>query len=192
MISTLGAFLNEKLPRNAVDANRTQTGAGKPSKDIKILNDAPHKQWGTLEVQLSGSPLVLRITDSALGAWCKRTGRPKANLQAAMKKTLGAKMLNVVIGAGSHLAGAKENTWVIDATGTVLEASLEYTIAHGKFEPPIPSLTLGEKPVNDINFDNIASNSEVNSLHVKMIRNQRGWRRAMAVNAVQHNPLPCR
>ena len=118
--------------------NRTQVGAGKPSKDIKVLNDQPHKQWGTLEVQLSGSPLVLRITDSALSAWCKRTGRPKNNLQAAMKKRLGAKMLNVVIGSGSHLAGAKENSWVIDATGSILEEALEYTIAHGKFEPPVP------------------------------------------------------
>ena len=108
LVSTLGAFLNEKLPRNTVILNRTQVGAGKPSKDIKVLNDQPHKQWGTLEVQLSGSPLVLRITDSALSAWCKRTGRPKNNLQAAMKKRLGARMLNVVIGSGSHLAGAKE------------------------------------------------------------------------------------
>ena len=39
--------------------------------------------------------------------------------------------------------------------------------------------------MNDINFENIADNSEVNSLHEEMIHNQRGWRRAMAVNAVQ-------
>jgi Domain of unknown function (DUF927) len=137
--STLGAFLNEKLPRNTVILNRTQVGAGKPSKDIKIINlKPPNFNWGTLEVQLSGNPLILRITDSALTSWCKRTGRPKSNLQAAMKKRLNAKMLNVVIGAGTDMAGAKENSWVIEATGTMLEETLEYIIAHGKFEPNIP------------------------------------------------------
>jgi hypothetical protein len=139
LVSTLGAFLNEKLPRNTVILNKTQMGAGKPSKDIKIINfKPPNFSWGTLEVQLSGSPLILRITDSALTSWCKRTGRPKSNLQAAMKKRLSAKMLNVVIGAGTEMAGAKENSWVIEATGTVLEETLEYIIAHGKFEPNVP------------------------------------------------------
>ena len=139
LLSTIGSFLNEKLPRNMVILNRTQVGPGKPSKDIKLINlKPPNFNWGTLEVQLSGDPLILRITDSALTSWCKRTGRPKSNLQAAMKKRLSAKMLNVVIGAGTDMAGAKENSWVIEATGTILEASLENIIAHGKFEPPIP------------------------------------------------------
>jgi hypothetical protein len=138
LVSTLGAFLNEKLPRNTIVLSRTQIGPGKPSNDIKIINDAMNKQWGALEVQLSGSPLLLRITDSSLSAWCKRTGRPKSNLCAAMKKRLNAKMLNVVIGAGTKMAGAKENSWVIEATGTVLEDTLEYIIAHGKFEPNSP------------------------------------------------------
>ena len=138
LVSTLGAFLNEKLPRNMVILNRTLP-AGRPSKDqVKILNDAPNKQWSTLEVQLSGAPLQLRISDNALTQWCKRTSRPKPNLVGAMKKKLGAKMLNVVIGSGSHLAGAKENSWMIEATGSILEEALEYTIAHGRFEPPPP------------------------------------------------------
>jgi hypothetical protein len=78
---------------------------------------------------------MLRISDSALGEWCEKTKRPKNVLIDQMKRKLGAKLSTGMIGSGSRLAGARENVWVIQATGTIIEEDLEYGI-HNKFLPP--------------------------------------------------------
>jgi hypothetical protein len=64
-----------------------------------------------------------------------RTKRPKNMLVDSLKRLVGAKLPTGMIGSGSRLAGARENVWVIQATGTILEEYLEYGI-HNKFLPP--------------------------------------------------------
>jgi hypothetical protein len=133
---TIGTFLNEKQPRNMVKLDKTWTNPTRPPKGYaNILNDGPDTKWGKLEVQVSGEPLTLRISDTALSEWCEKTKRPKNNLISQMKSKLGAKMTTGMIGSGSRLAGAKENVWVIQATGTIIEEDLEYGI-YNKFLPP--------------------------------------------------------
>jgi Domain of unknown function (DUF927) len=134
LLSTIGAFLNDKQPKNMVKLDRTWTGKSRPPKDYaKILNE--QNNWGALQVQVSGEPLTLRISDGALSEWCDKTKHPKNILVGQMKAKLGAKMSNGMIGSGSRLGGAKENIWVIQATGTIIEDYLEYGI-HNKFLPP--------------------------------------------------------
>ena len=131
---TIGTFLNEKQPRNMIKLDRTWTNATRPPKGYaNILNE--QNNWGKLEVQVSGEPLMLRISDVALSEWCLKTKRPKNILVSQMKQKLGAKMSTGMIGSGSRLAGARENVWVISAKGTIIEEDLEYGI-HNKFLPP--------------------------------------------------------
>jgi Domain of unknown function (DUF927) len=132
--ATIGAFLNEKQPRNMIKLDKTWTQPMRPPKDYaKILNE--QNNWGTLEVQVSGDPLTLRISDRALSEWCAKAKRPKHVLVQQMKNKLGAKMSSGMIGSGTRLAGAREMVWVIKATGTIIEEDLEYGI-HNKFLPP--------------------------------------------------------
>jgi len=133
---TIGAFLNEKQPRNMIKLDKTWTNATRPPRGYAtILNEKNDNAWGKLEVQVSGEPLMLRISDTALSEWCEKTKRPKNNLIAQMKSKLGAKLTTGMIGSGSRLAGARENVWAIQATGTIIEEDLEYGI-HNKFLPP--------------------------------------------------------
>ena len=133
---TIGAFLNEKQPRNMIKLDKTWTNPTRPPKGYaNILNEKNDNAWGKLEVQVSGDPLTLRISDVALSEWCLKTKHPKNNLISQMKNKLGAKLSTGMIGSGSRLAGARENVWVIQATGTIIEEDLEYGIHH-KFLPP--------------------------------------------------------
>jgi hypothetical protein len=135
-LNTLGMFLNDKFPRNLILLDKTWTLPTRPLKGYaKILNTKPDGMWGTLEVQVSGDPLVLRISDKALTEWCKSKGRPKQGLVQQLKDKLSAKMKFGVIGSGSARGGAAENTWFIDAKGTIIEQTLEYAI-NNQFLPP--------------------------------------------------------
>ena len=129
LLNALGAFLNEKGPRNTVVLDKTWTARTRPPKDYaKVLNDRPDTGWGPVEVQISGDPLVLKISDTALGQWCGRTKVPKAALIEQLKRKLNARISSSIIGSGSHRAGATQNVWVINATGTLLEDKLEHAI----------------------------------------------------------------
>ena len=134
LLATIGQFLNDKQPKNMVKLDKTWTGKFRPPKGYAtILNE--QNQWGKLEVQVSGEPLMLRISDGALGEWCEKTKHPKNMLVAQMKTKLSAKLSTGMIGSGSRLGGARENVWNIQATGTILEEYLEYGV-HNKFLPP--------------------------------------------------------
>jgi hypothetical protein len=137
LMNTIGAFLNEKHPRNLIKLDKTWTAAARPPKGYaNILNDKPDNSWGKLEVQISGDPLMLKISDMALGEWCTKGKRPKNVLVDQMKRVMGAKLSTGMLGSGSRLGGAKENVWVINAApGTEIEKYLEYAIHH-KFLPP--------------------------------------------------------
>jgi hypothetical protein len=136
LLATVGAFLNEKQPRNMVKLDKTWTGTGRPPKGYaNILNDKIDNAWGKLEVQVSGEPTTLRISDAALSEWCSKTKHQKNMLVDSLKRVVNARMSTGMIGSGSRLAGARENVWVIQATGTILEDYLEYGI-HNKFLPP--------------------------------------------------------
>jgi hypothetical protein len=135
LMATIGAFINEKHPRNLVKLDRTWTAATRPPKGYaNILNE--QNNWGKLEVQISGDPLMLKISDLALSEWCLKTKYPKNTLASNMKTILGAKMTTGMLGSGSRLAGAKENIWVISAApGTAIADYLEFAIQN-KFLPP--------------------------------------------------------
>ena len=136
LINVVGAFLNEKFPRNLIILDKTWTAKTRPPKDYaRILNDKMDAQWGAIEVQVSGDPLVLRIADTALGQWCGRMKVPKTSLVEQLKKKVNARLSSAVLGSGSNRGGATQNVWVINATGTIFEQMLEYTINH-KFLPP--------------------------------------------------------
>ena len=134
--NAIGSFINEKAPRNLIILDKTWTAKSKPPKDYaKVLNDKNEAGWGILEVQVSGDPLVLRISDTALGAWCAKTKYPKNALVEQLKKKLGARMSMATLGSGSYKAGASQNLLILDAKNTMLEEMLEYGISH-KFLPP--------------------------------------------------------
>ena len=136
LLDKIGAFLNEKAPRNLIILDRTWTLRTKPSKDYaKVLNEKTDSAWGPIEVQISGDPLTLRISDTALGQWCAKTKTPKGALVDQLKKKCNARMSGGTLGSGSHRSGASQNILVINAVGTILEDKLEYGIHH-KFLPP--------------------------------------------------------
>ena len=137
LMSAIGAFLNEKQPRNMIILDKTWTQMGRPPKGYAaILNEKNDSAWGKIEAQVSGDPLTLRISDAALSEWCNKNKRPKNTMVSQMKQVMGAKMTTGMMGSGSRKAGAKENLWLINAApGTAIESYLEYTI-HNKFLPP--------------------------------------------------------
>jgi hypothetical protein len=136
LIATIGAFLNEKQPRNMIKLDKTWSQPTRPPKGYAtIYNDGPDSKWGKLEVQVSGEPLTIRISDSALSEWCLKTKRPKNMLVDSLKRLVNARMSTGMIGSGSRLAGARENVWIIPVTGTILEEMTEYGIHH-KFSAP--------------------------------------------------------
>jgi hypothetical protein len=137
LMNTIGAFLNEKQPRNMVILDRTWPHATRPPKGYAtILNERPNDNWGKLEVQISGDPLSMKISDIALGEWCAKGKRPKNVLVDQMRQVLGAKLSSAMIGSGSRKGTARENVWVINAApGTAIADYLEFTINH-KFLPP--------------------------------------------------------
>ena len=136
LINAMGTFLNEKLPRNLIILDKTWTSRTRPTKDYaKVLNEKTDTAWGPIEVQVSGDPLMLKISDMALGQWCGRTKIPKGALVDQLKKKCGARMSGATLGSGSHRAGAPQNVIIINAVGTVLEPMLEYAV-HYKLLPP--------------------------------------------------------
>jgi hypothetical protein len=136
LMNTIGAFLNEKQPRNMVILDKTWSQPLRPPKGYaNILNEKPDQNWGKLEAQVSGDPLTLRIADIALTEWCAKGKRPKNVLVDQMRSVMGAKMTSGIIGSGSRKGGAKENIWLINAKpGTEIASYLEYTINY-KFLP---------------------------------------------------------
>lgn len=129
--NTFGVFLSEKLPRNTIILDKTSK-VGRPSKNFaSIKNLKTDNAWGVLEVQVSGDPLTIKISDSAFTEWCKKTNRPKSALIEQLKKKVGAKQSNTSIGSGTMMASARVNVWVIEATGTIFEDMLESVIQHG-------------------------------------------------------------
>jgi hypothetical protein len=136
LLNTLGNFLNDKFPRNLILLDRTWTAKGRPPKGYaRVLNPKPDGQWGTVEVQIGGDPLVLRISDIAIAQWCTATQRPKANFIRQLQLKVGATRSFGIIGSGSNRGGAAENIWVINAKDTIIEYMLEYAI-HNQFLPP--------------------------------------------------------
>jgi hypothetical protein len=137
LMNTIGAFLNEKQPRNLIKLDKTWTQPTRPPKGYAaILNEKNDSGWGKLEAQISGDPLMLKISDIALGEWCTKGKRPKNILVDQMRRVMGARLASGIIGSGSRLAGAKENIWIINAApGTAIAGYLEYAIQH-KFLPP--------------------------------------------------------
>ena len=136
LMGALGEFLNDKQARNMIFLDKTWTQPMRPPKGYaNILNEKTDSAWGKLEVQISGDPLMLRLTDSALTEWCTKSKRPKNLIVDEMKRKMGARMTTGMIGSGSHRAGAKENIWTINAApGTAIAEYLEYAIHH-KFLP---------------------------------------------------------
>jgi hypothetical protein len=137
LMTTVGAFLNEKQPRNMVILDRTWAQATRPPKGYAtILNEKNDSAWGKLEVQISGDPLSMKISDIALSEWCSKVKRQKSVLVDQMRRVMGAKLSTGMIGSGSRKGTAKENVWVINAApGTDIADYLEFTVNH-KFLPP--------------------------------------------------------
>jgi Domain of unknown function (DUF927) len=134
LVSTMGAFLNEKRERGMVILDKTWAQRGRPPKSYaKVMNDYASKQWNRVDVQISGDPVTLRVSDTALGEWCVRTGRPKAALTHALQSRLGARMTTAALGSGSTKAGSSENVWIIaPIIGTQLEPAVgEYINQYG-------------------------------------------------------------
>jgi hypothetical protein len=127
LVSTMGAFLNEKRERGMVILDKTWAQRGRPPKNYaKVLNEYGSKQWNRVDVQISGDPITLRVSDAALGEWCARTSRPKAALTHALQSTLGARFTTGALGSGSFKAGSSENIWIIaPIVGTRLEPAVE-------------------------------------------------------------------
>ena len=130
LLTTIGSFLNEKHSRNMVIQDKTWTRKGRPPAGYaKILNDKPDNGWGKLEVQVSGDPLTVRISDMALTDWCIKTKHQKHMITTHIKGTLNGAISSVVIGSGSSRGGAKENVWSIPApVGSDLAEWLEYNL----------------------------------------------------------------
>ena len=138
LAATIGAFVSDKAERNLLILDRTSTARKQKAGSIIILNSNDgrfDKQWGTLDVSLSGVPLLLRIAADALEKWCRDTSRPYAMLAKAMKDKVGAVYNTRTIGGGSTKTRAQIKCWDIQITGSILEPIFEQYTEDYPFVP---------------------------------------------------------
>jgi Domain of unknown function (DUF927) len=129
----LGILLEEKR-QNVVLTDQAWTQRGRPPKNwAKVLNDKP--QWGEIGIQISGSPLTLRIRDAFLTKWCHERKRQKSALLEALGNFTGADRKTGRLASGTHLVGIDELIVVIPITGTPLEDRCEYAIQRKDIQP---------------------------------------------------------
>ena len=132
LVSALGAYLNDRRERGMVVLDKTWTKSGRPAKNYaKVLNDGASKQWQRIEVQISGDPLTLRVSDKGFGEWCERTNYPKASIVSALK-AVGARLSGSSLASGSHKAGSTENLWIMSPIDAQLLPVIdEYVTQYG-------------------------------------------------------------
>ena len=136
LVNMIGVFITEKLPRNLIVLDKTWPKSGRPPKNYAtIRNEKPDHGWGPIEVQISGDPQTVKISDSALGVWCHHSGRPKAALVEQLRRKVNAKLIVTSIGSGSYRAGGRQQAWVFETAGTVLEDIFEAASQYNLLPP---------------------------------------------------------
>lgn len=127
VIGELGLFLKEHRARNTVITDIMPMAAGRPPKgSVRILNEEIGMRKENVVVHIALKPLIIRISDSALGRWCTLRNVPKSNLVEALDSKLGARKGNARIASGTIYADVTEPVWTISVVGTQLEHEVEY------------------------------------------------------------------
>jgi len=138
LAAAIGAYISDKAERNMLILDRTSSARKQKAGSIIILNSNEgrfDKQWGTLDVSLSGVPLLLRLAGDALEKWCKDTSRPYAMLCKSMKDRVGATYNTRTIGGGTIKTRAQVKCWDIQITGSILEPIFEQYTEDYTFVP---------------------------------------------------------
>jgi hypothetical protein len=128
VISELAVFLKEHRARNTIVTDNILMNPGQPRKgSIKILNEEPGVRKEDIVVHIGIRPhLTIRVSDAALGKWCKLRGIQKPNLTEALKLKLGARIGGARLASGTAYAVATEQCWTFPVIGTPLEHEVEY------------------------------------------------------------------
>lgn len=103
--------------------NRIHVGQGKPARSganaIAIRYPADPSRLNGVDVQVGVDNSLLRISSSALGAWCKKNEVNKMNLVEALGKSVKVTTVKAArMGAGTHFAGTNEHIIEIDLTSS--------------------------------------------------------------------------
>jgi hypothetical protein len=120
----LNRFFNDiKKNGSWLVTSRVHVGAGKPPKTgpnaISMLFPADPSRLHGVDVQIGVGNNLLRISSSALGAWCKKNEINKVNLLDALFKQVQVNPVkNGRMGAGTPAAGANEHIIEIDLTSS--------------------------------------------------------------------------
>lgn len=120
----LNRFFNDiKKNDSWLVTSRVHVGAGKPPKTgpnaIQMLFPADPSRLHGVDVQIGVGNNLLRISSSALGAWCKKNEVNKVNLLDALFKQVTVNPVkNGRMGAGTPAAGANEHIIEIDLTSS--------------------------------------------------------------------------
>lgn len=118
----LNRFFNDvKKNGSWLVTSRIHVGAGKPAKQgpqaVNILFPADPSRLNGVDVQVGVNNNLLRISRSALSAWCKKTEINCVNLLDALgKQAVLTNVRNARMGAGTHFAGTNEHIIEIDLT----------------------------------------------------------------------------
>lgn len=135
--SIIGSLVNDKLTRNTLILDKTWGRMGRPPKGFaRVLNEPRNDiNWGPAEIQISGDPWTLRVSDAALKEWCDRKHVPKAALCHGLKNQFGATLNMRGMGVGSFRETTRIHTWQINVKGTELEDVLQFVLKYDGFIP---------------------------------------------------------
>lgn len=120
----LNRFFNDiKKNGSWLVTSRIHVGAGKPPKTgasaINILFPPDPSRLNGVDVQVGVANNLLRISSSALSAWCKKNEINKVNLVDALgKHVVLTNIKNARMGAGTHYAGTNEHIFEIDLSSS--------------------------------------------------------------------------
>jgi len=122
----LGEFL-QAMGLNTIKTNTVVVGSGRPAKGvIKILNDNIVFTRQTVHVQISEKERICKISDPALGKWCKDQNITKTSLTTALQKQFKAKAARGRIGSGTDYVSPPILCWEIDLSKTNLGQEFEF------------------------------------------------------------------
>ena len=101
--------------------------AGRPKRGaVRVLNDNGNLTRTSIVLQISRSPVLCRVTDPALGRWCKEQGMPKSAFINALQRFYQAKYTRSRIGSGTDYVSPPLLVWELNFMGTSLEQEIEF------------------------------------------------------------------
>ena len=122
----LGEFL-QSMSLMTLKTDTMKTTPGRPAKGtIKVLNDNIAFSRQVMNVQISKAELLCRISDPAIGEFCKKQGLTKSVFTSSLQKHFKAISARGRIGSGTEYASPPFLIWELDLKGTALGNEIEF------------------------------------------------------------------